>query len=61
MLSDQAKPFGVQSMNLLLTNPVSHAILTPVSSYRNPGWRLNPAATLLYEDYLRFIARYNIE
>jgi len=26
-----------------------------------PGWWIYPTATLLYEDYLGFIARYNIE
>jgi hypothetical protein len=35
--------------------------MIPVSEHKYPGWRKNPAADLLNEDYLGFIARYNIE
>jgi len=35
--------------------------MCPVSKKETPGWWIYPAASLLYEDYLGFIARYNIE
>lgn len=44
-----------------LTNPDYRATMCPVSKNETPGWWIYPAATLLYEEYLGFIARYDIE
>ena len=50
-----------RSLGHLLTNPEHRAKMTPVSRKGNSGWCIDPAANLLDEDYLGFIARYYIE
>jgi len=61
MSNDWSGPNGHHKKDTLLTNPDYHATMCPVSKKETPGWWIYPAATLLYEDYLGFIARYNIE
>ena len=45
----------------LLTNHDYHARMTLVSRKGNSDWWKDPAGNLLDEDYLGFIARYDIE
>jgi len=54
-------PNGQHRTENLLTKPGYRATMCPVSKKETPGWWIYPAATLLNEDYLGFIARYNIE
>lgn len=52
---------GTSEKKALLTNHNYRAKMSTVSRKETPGWWIYPAASLLYEDYLGFIARYNIE
>ena len=61
MSNDLSDPNGYYEKKILLTNHDYRAKMSPVSRKETPGWWIYPAATLLYEDYLGFIARYNIE
>jgi hypothetical protein len=61
MSNDWSGPNGHHEKDTLLTNPDYRATMCPISKKETPGWWIYPAATLLYEDYLGFIARYNIE
>ena len=61
MSNDLTGIVGYRRFKSLLTNPNYHAKMTRVSGIETSGWRKYPAATLLDEDYLGFIARYNNE
>ena len=60
MSNDPIAPIGHKNQKDLLTNPDYRARMCSVSKKETPGWWIFPAATLLYEDYLGFIARYKI-
>jgi len=61
MFNDLLDPNGHIGTKTFLTNPGFRAKMAPVSKKETPGWWIYPAATLLYEDYFSFIARYKIE
>jgi len=61
MLNDLADSDRYYEKSTLLTNLDYRAKMSPVSRKETTGFWSNPTATLLYEDYLGFIARYNIK
>ena len=57
MFNDLLDQNGHHGKKTLLTNPDYRARMCSVSKKETPGWWIYPAATMLNEDNLGFIAR----